>query len=302
MRPASASEPAATSSAAPCAMADRTVPPGIDLVVTDLDGTLWDSTGLIHPRTHRALRTLADASVPVLAATGRRAWSAWAVMEANGVALPGVFLDGAIGREFGASTAFHRHAFSPAVAAEVLEILEDQGISPCINVDDPYRDVVLGEHPFTHPEYIRRLGPSVREEDPWTAVRTLSVLAFTLLGAEPSMVRDLAALVTARAPVAAAVSTDRTYGGLHLSFRSLGVSKWSGVLAFCAAQDLDAGRVLAIGDADNDVELLEGACLALAVADATTAALASADRVLPPAREGGWAEIVGLLGLSGESL
>ncbi len=300
MRPASAPGPESSSSSVPSATAEQTLPPRIELVVTDLDGTLWDGRGLIHPRTRQALRVLAGASVPVLAATGRRAWSAWAVMKANGVALPGVFLDGATGREFGASTAFYRHPFSPAVAAVVLELFEERGISPCINVDDPDRDVVLGEHPFTHPEYIRRLGPSVREEDPWTAVRTLSVLAFTLMGGVPSMIRDLAAQLTARAPVAAAISVDRTYGGLHLSIRPLGVSKWSGVLAFCDAKGFDAGRVLAIGDADNDVELLEGASFAFAVADATEAALARADRVLPSASEGGWAGILGLMGLSGE--
>jgi hypothetical protein len=280
-------------------MAERAFPPRIDLVVTDLDGTLWDGTGLSHPRTLRALSVLGAASVPVLAATGRRARSAWPVMEVNGVALPGVFLDGAIGLEFGATTPFSRHAFSPAAAAEVLKTLEELGISPCISVDDPGRDVVLGEHPLTRPEYLRRLGPWVREEDPWTAVRTLSVLAFTLLGGEPSLVRDLAAHVTARSPAAAAISIDRTYGGLHLSFRALGVSKWAGVMAFCAARGLDAGRVLAIGDSDNDVELLEGACFALAVADASAAVLACADQVLAPASEGGWAEIVELLGLSG---
>jgi hydroxymethylpyrimidine pyrophosphatase-like HAD family hydrolase len=81
--------------------------------------------------------------------------------------------------------------------------------------------------------------------------------------------------------------------------RALGVSKWAGVLAFCAARGLDAGRVLAVGDSDNDVELLEGACFALAVADASAAVLACADQVLAPASEGGWAEIVELLGLSG---
>ena len=276
---------------------------GLDLVVTDLDGTLWDGRGLIHPRARLALAVLGEASVPVLAATGRRAGSAWAVMEANGVtALPGVFLDGAIGRELGAGAAFHKHPFSPAIAAEVLEILDERGISPCINVDDPSRDIVLGEHPFTHPEYIRRLGSSVREEDPWTAVRTLSVLAFTLLGAEASLVSDLAAYVTARTAVAAAISVDRTYGGLHLSLRPFGVSKWSGVLAFCAAKGIDPGRVLAVGDADNDVEMLCGARLGFAVADGTAAALASADQVLPPASEGGWAEILAFLGLSGDRL
>jgi HAD superfamily hydrolase (TIGR01484 family) len=299
MRPPSDPQPGPAASSLPCETAELGGQPPIALVVTDLDGTLWDGKGRIHPSTHRALRTLADALVPVLVATGRGARSAWTVMEANGVELPGVFLDGAVGFEFGATTAFHTHAFSPAVAAQVLEILEELDVSSCIHVDDPGRDVVLGVHPFTHPDYILRIMASVREEDPWTAVRTLRVLAFTLLGAEPSMVRELAARVTARVPVAAATSTDRTYGGLHLSFRPLGVSKWSGVLAYCAARGLDPGRVLAIGDADNDVEMLQGACVALAVADGTEAALAHADRLLPPANEGGWAGIVGLLGLSG---
>ncbi len=300
MRPPSGPETGPAASSRPCATAAFGVPPQIDLVVTDLDGTLWDGKGLIHPSTHRALRTLADALLPVLVATGRGASSAWTVMEANGVGLPGVFLDGAIGFEFGATTAFHTRAFPRTVAAQVLEILEELGVCPCIHVDAPGRDVVLGPHPFTHPDYIRRIMASVREEDPWTAVRTLRVLAFTLLGGEPSLVRDLAAQVTALVPVAAATSTDRTYGGLHLSFRPLGVSKWSGVLAYCAARGLDPGRVLAIGDADNDVEMLQGACVALAVADGTEAALAHAHRLLAPANEGGWAGIVDLLGLSDE--
>ncbi len=329
MRRASAPEPASTASARPCATADGTLPRRIDLVatadgtlprqidlgatadgtlprqidlvVTDLDGTLWDGTGRMHPRTLRALGTLGSASIPVLAATGRSARSAWPVMRANGIELPAVFLDGAIGLEFGATTAFCRYAFAPTLAAEVLGILDQLGVSPCINVDTPGRDIVLGEHPLTHPEYLRRLEPWVREEDPWTAVRSLCVLSFSLLGPDESTTRDLAAEVTARAPVAAAFSPDRTYGGVHLSFRPLGVNKWTGVEAYCAVKGLDAGRVLAIGDADNDVELLDGASLALAVADATAAVLQRADRVLATASEGGWAEIIDLLGLPGET-
>ncbi|MGD1011971.1 MAG: HAD family hydrolase [Acidimicrobiales bacterium] len=281
-------------------MADQTESPRVDLVVTDLDGTLWDQSGVVHPRTLGALRLLADASVPVLAASGRRPFSAWPVMEANGIALPAVFLDGAIGRDFRATTSFHRHAFTSSAAEEALGVFESLGVSPCVNVDDPVRDIVLGKNPSIHPEYLRRLGPWVREEDPWTAARTLGVLAFTLLGGERSWVLDLSAQVTARVPVTAAVSTDRTYGGLHVSFRPIGVTKWAGVLAFCAAHRLDPRHVFAIGDGDNDAELLDAASVAAAVADASPAALQLADHVLPPASEGGWAEILPLLGLSGE--
>jgi hypothetical protein len=286
--------------AAPCTISEQTLPPRIDLVVTDLDGTLWDGTGKAHPRTLRALRILSAASVPVLAATGRSARSAWPVMERNGIALPSVLLDGAIGLEFGATRSFYRHAFSPALAVEVLEIFDELGVSPCINVDAVGRDIVLGQDTMTHPEYLRRLEPWVREEDPWTAVRTLKVLSFSLLGADPSMIRTLADKVTARALVAAAVSPDRTYGGVHLSFRPIGVNKWSGVLGFCAFKGLNPDHVLAIGDADNDTELLDGASLALAVADGTPAILERADHVLAPAKEGGWAEVVQLLGLPGD--
>ena len=86
---------------------------------------------------------------------------------------------------------------------------------------------------------------------------------------------------------------------MHLSFRPLGVNKWAGVVEFCAHWGLDSGRVLAIGDADNDVELLEGASFALAVADATPAALALADQVTAPAKDGGWAELLEFVGLPG---
>ena len=134
-------------------------------------------------------------------------------------ALPGVFLDGAVGLELASRTPVFRHAFSPELAAEVLGIFEQLGVSPCMSVDDPGRDMVLGRHPMTHPEYLRRLLPWVREEDPHTAVRTLAVLAFSVLGTDLESVRELAGEVTSRAPVAAAISPDRTYGGVHLGFR-----------------------------------------------------------------------------------
>jgi hydroxymethylpyrimidine pyrophosphatase-like HAD family hydrolase len=221
-------------------------------------------------------------------------------MESNGIGLPSVLLDGALGREFGSDQAFHSHPFSPEIACEVLAVLEKRGVSPCINVDTPGRDVVLGDRPSVRAEHLRALESSAREEDRWTAVRNLRVLAFTVLSGDPTSMRQLAVEVAAQAPVTAAIASDRTYGGVHLSFVSLGVSKWDGALGFCAARGIDPARVLAIGDADNDLELLENAAVALVVADGSPAALERADRVVAPASEGGWAEILDLLSLTGD--
>ena len=58
-----------------------------------------------------------------------------------------------------------------------------------------------------------------------------------------------------------------------------------------------ASATLNFGDADNDLEMLEGAAISFAVADATAAALERADHVTAPAKEGGWADLVGFLDL-----
>src|ERR671922_42424 len=44
----------------------------VELVVTDLDGTLSDAEERIHPASARAVRALQVGGVPVLVATGRR--------------------------------------------------------------------------------------------------------------------------------------------------------------------------------------------------------------------------------------
>jgi hydroxymethylpyrimidine pyrophosphatase-like HAD family hydrolase len=60
----------------------------VQLVVTDLDGTLSDAQERIHPASARAIRELVAGGVPVLVATGRRLRMAAAVLQAGGVAAP----------------------------------------------------------------------------------------------------------------------------------------------------------------------------------------------------------------------
>ena len=75
-----------------------------------------------------------------------------------------------------------------------------------------------------------------------------------------------------------------------------GQSKWDGVLAFCAARDLDPDRVLALGDGTNDIELLEGAAIALVPEVAHQVALDRADHVIGAAADGGWVAVLDHLG------
>jgi hydroxymethylpyrimidine pyrophosphatase-like HAD family hydrolase len=280
-------------------MSDEPRPPALDppgpiaLVVTDLDGTLWDQDGQLHALTRAALTELEQRGIPVLAATGRRPHSVWQRMQANGIALPAVVFDGALGQEYASRATFHRHGFAPADAARVLAILDGLGIEPCVNIDDATRDVVVGARPTTHPAHLAFITPWLRREDLATAVQTHAVLSFIVCGREPARLEPAIDAVVGLAT--ATVSRDLNYGGVTLSVRPPGVSKWNGVLAYCRAYQLDPRRVLAIGDGENDLELLRAAAVACAVADGCAAVRELAHHELPPAHQGGWAGILDLL-------
>lgn len=265
--------------------------PTIELVVTDLDGTLWDSDERIHRRTLSALHTLEERGVPLLVATGRRPRSAAAGLARESLAPPAVFLDGALGRDAPDGRVFHEAAFRPDDAARVLDAFESCGLSPCVYVERGDTDVLVGDSPSTHPRHLAHLHPWSQQADLRRAVATERIFAFGVVGADTRAVTGLGVNGSGHAVVVA----DRFFGGSSVMVRPRGTSKWSGVQAFCAQRGIDPGRVLAVGDGENDIELLTGAQVSCVVSDGCDAALAVADHVIDPAAVGGWSQILRLL-------
>jgi hydroxymethylpyrimidine pyrophosphatase-like HAD family hydrolase len=267
----------------------------VQLVVTDLDGTLSDAEERIHPSSARAIRALEASGIPVLVATGRRRRMAAAVLEAGGVAVPAVVLDGALGIDLRDGRVFHRTTFPAEAARQVLAAFQGAHLSPCVYVDRPGVDLVVDDHPSTHPLHLARGGSWVARGDLDAVVEAEPVFVFTVVG-HPDP-RALEPVLRAIGPAgSASIVHDLIYGGCTLQVRPPGISKWSGVRAFCADRGLDPARVLAIGDGANDVELLESAAVACAVTTAAPAALARARHVLGPPATGGWAEVLDLVG------
>jgi hydroxymethylpyrimidine pyrophosphatase-like HAD family hydrolase len=266
----------------------------VQLVVTDLDGTLSDAQERIHPASARAIRELVAGGVPVLVATGRRLRMAAAVLEAGGVAAPAVVLDGSLGVDLPAGRVFHRMAFPPAAARSVLAAFAAADLGPCVYVERPGVDLVVDGNPSTHPQHLARAFPWADRADLPGVVASEPVFAFTVVG-HPDRRRLDPVLEAVGAAGSGSIVHDLLYGGYTLQVRPPGVSKWSGVLAFCADRGLDPARVLAIGDGANDVELLEAAAVPCTVATAAPAALSRARHVLDPPTTGGWAAVVDLV-------
>jgi hydroxymethylpyrimidine pyrophosphatase-like HAD family hydrolase len=266
----------------------------VQLVVTDLDGTLSDAEERIHPASVRAIRELRTAGVAVLVATGRRPRMACAVLAAGDLVGPAVVLDGALGLDLRDGRVFHQVAFPAEAARQVLEAFAAAGLSPCVYTDRPGVDLVVDDHPSTHPDHLARARPFVAGDDLARVVATEPVYAFAVVGRPAPLLEPVLRLVGSAG--SASLVGDLIYGGSTVQVRPPAISKWSGVLAYCAEQGIDPGRVLAVGDGANDLELLESAAVACAVDTAVPAILARADHVIGPPERGGWAAVLELAG------
>ncbi len=267
------------------------------LVVTDLDRTFWPLSG-VAPTAHlEALGELRRAGHVVIAATGRRRRNLVRMFDSNGLQMPAVVLDGSMGIDFATARCFHRVAFHSDAMWGVLDVFGFSGIRPCLYIDDhgePGGDVVLPEDPTTprtHLEFLEQdvnpdVGPGDVEHD---------VLSLVVTGVPIELAETAAATVNQeRLGIARVDPVDPDYGGSRLTVTPPGVSKATGVEAYCrwAALPVD---FTAIGDGVNDLELLQAASVSIAVADGYPDLVAAADHIIAPPQQLGWSALPRLL-------
>lgn len=263
----------------------------VDLVVTDLDGSLWSGHEITHPSTVDAWRELERRGIPVVVATGRRVASAREPLAQLGLSPNAVVLNGALVLDLATGERFRRQAFERDDASRVLSAFRAEGLEPSVYVDHPTVDVFLDEHPSTHPAHAETLTDSAQAALD-EVVAAMPVLMFGIMG---HPVEPFGRVASALAGVAEAHLAPDQWGDHSFTVTPRGLSKWVGVEVCCTRLGADPSRVLAIGDGPNDVELLDAAAIAVVPEDAHPSARAVADHVVPAPSDGGWARIVDLV-------
>lgn len=271
--------------------------PDVELVVTDLDGTLWfrvdDHHEQLHDTTLDAWCALEERDITVLVATGRRLGSTRDPLARHGLVPPVVVLNGALVVDLpGGGTRVHRHDFPDGTAVEVLAAFRDVDVEPCVYVDHEELDVFYSATPSTHPEHLETFGHLAAEHDLDAVVDGHPVFMFGVMGHDREPFDELARRLGDTFEVH--IAADQ-WGGHSCTVGPRGLSKWDGVVAYCEHAGIDSTRVLAMGDGPNDLDLLTNAAIAVVPADAHAPALALADHVVPSPRDGGWAQVVDLV-------
>jgi len=280
---------------------------GTTMVVTDLDGTLWDEQMSCHPATLSAVASLQDQGIELLVATGRRLSSAEAGLAENGLSLPSVLLNGALGVDpLGSGTdymadgllgrrTFHQRCFTEDQSAACLDVFESLGLSPCVYLADGR--VGVGANLTSSSAHRDRIGDSIAFFEPRYAASHFDILSFGFLGQPESVMRSAASALDQVATIANySLYADSLHGEWSLTTQPPGISKREGIEAFVTYRSLDLDQLVVLGDGGNDLEMLEAADLAIGIENGAPEVLDSADVVLPPPADGGWAGVLDLVG------
>jgi Cof subfamily protein (haloacid dehalogenase superfamily) len=279
----------------------------IELVALDIDGTLVGEDLRLSDRTVAAIGEAVRRGVRVSLATGRRPSSAMDFANRLGLTAPVVGHQGAAVRAMPArqerragampgtpnrvGRLLHHRPLAPEVILDVLAWCRANGLEPHVN--DLEQIVVWAGDP-TFEDYSAYLGVDSAVVPDLDAAITHAMSKVISVGVPPrpmELVEEARRVFAGRAD--ATVSHPR-----FLEFVAPGVSKGRAVAWLAHRAGIPMGRVMAIGDALNDVEMIADAGHGAAMATAPIEVRRVARYVAAPVAEDGVAALIEALVLA----
>jgi hypothetical protein len=285
---------------APPPLARATLPQRIEMVVLDLDGTCLDFHQGLHPRVEEAVRQ-AGGRVPVVIATGRMYRSALPWARRLGVHAPLICYQGALIQAMPNPDPGEGLAYGPLIHTEILDgdtarlaidVAREHGWHRQAYVDDT---LLCEEDRIEARAYAHVGAVSIRFVDDLAAAvagGTVKVVCVILDPEEARRCREaMSAALGARARVTPSLPQ-------FLEVASPHAGKGPAVVRVARDLGVELSRVAAVGDAPNDVDMLEAVGFGVAVEGALEEVLEAAACTCPPPDQAGVADVLTALGLA----
>lgn len=264
-------------------------PVDIKLIVIDVDNTLLNSSHELSERNERAIKTALAKGVRVMLATGKTHAACGWIIERLGIREPGIYSQGlAIQEPDG--TIRHQQTLDPEIARKVITFAEDRGYAVIAYAQDrllarsktPYVEEIHTKWKETNVEYVGPLqnmlsGTPINKLVALSAYdeRKIKALRWQL----DSQLDGTARLMSGGVP--------------HmLEIIPLGGSKGTALKSLLRELSIHAKNVMAIGDAENDLEMIMVAGVGIAVANAQPALKEAADEITASNDDDGVAKVI----------
>jgi HAD superfamily hydrolase (TIGR01484 family) len=274
------------------------------LLALDIDGTLVNSRDELTPATSDAIRRACEAGIRVVLATGRRYSKALHLVEPLKLDVPLISASGALIKDPIDHRTLFCAKFLPGVLEETLGILAAAGHDAVLYADtfsqgfDFYceRLAVDPAKQFELSEYFGRNGGCGRE---WPNLMTApppGIFAGFAMDRREKML-ELGARLTKRFgdDLYVHILKSPFYSGWFCEIEPGGVSKWSAIQHLAHDWGITDEEICAVGDDVNDIPMVRGAGLGVAMGNAVAELKEAADRVAPCHDSDGLVEVVGWL-------
>ncbi len=269
----------------------------IKVVAIDIDGTLVDERLEISPRVRRAIGAARAAGVRVILATGRRYITAKPFVEPLGLEGPMIVSGGAVICEASTGEILREETISPESLPLAADLVLEAGLQPLVWGSGSASPMLhVGPARFDNEPtavYVSRQ-PSVRRmehEHLRNVARVALVLALTH---DEGLLRRLVDAVDELPDLTARLmqAGPGTLPSLGMDVFSGGTGKGSAMRHLASQLGFDLAEVMAIGDATNDLDLLECVGLPIAMGNAVDELMAVASTVVASVQQDGVAEAI----------
>ena len=251
----------------------------------DLDGTLIGKDGVLRPRTRAAIACAQAAGVPVLVATGRMFRSVERYLADAGIPEPVVCYQGAAVVDPATREFLLHEPLDLEVAREAIAALAERGFSPNVYVDDQLFVARETEYSRAYSGFQHLPVTEVGDLLGWLDRPPTKLVQV----ADPPVLAELRPGLERRFDGRVFITTSLPY---MLELGNPSVTKGSGIAFVAKLLGLDLDCIVAFGDGENDVELLEVAGFGVAVEGGHPRLLAIADRTCPGPEDEGVAAVM----------
>ena len=269
--------------------------PEIQLVAIDIDGTLLTPQREIAPHTLTAVRAAQESGIIVTLATARRYLNTRQLAEALGLSIPLIVYDGALIIQHPQGTILHTNPFQALIAQQAVELLIQHNTQPVVHhIIDSVEEIWTGpaeldtewitDYFKAFPHAIRRMPYATLcagHQDP------LRVVAFAPEEVIASLVPGVSALQCSWNAI-----KQGNFGYAEMAIMHTHCSKASGVTALAHQLDIPLAHVMAIGDNNNDIEMLKAVGWGVAMGQASDAVQSIAQAVTSSNAEDGVARAI----------
>ncbi len=257
----------------------------IRLIAIDLDGTLLNGEGQVTVGNETAVKRAISQGVPVIIATGKTRYAAEGAIAQLGLQTPGVFIQGLVICNADGSIRYEQQ-LGGEIIAKVIAFCQTHDLDPVAYCHD--RLLILRDVPYRyvmHEQYGEPFADILPAEE-WAAAGVNKILPNKVGADFPTDLKlELRELMGETAVVTQAIPS-------AIEVLPPNSSKGAGVDSLLTDLRVDWQHVLAIGDGENDIEMLQAAGIGVAMGNANDLVKGAADYVVASHHEDGVAEAI----------